>query len=272
MVFARKPAPVQVFYLAYTGTTGLRAMDYRLTDRYLDPPDGDDQCYCETPFRLAETYWCYVPPDVPLDVAPLPALRNGYVTFGSLNNFSKNTRPTLATWCRVLQQAPDARLVLHALEGIHRQRVREIFAAAGIEPDRISFVKKSPLPEYLSSYGQIDLGLDPFPYCGGTTTCDALWMGVPVVSLAGQAPHARGGASVLSNVGLPELVAQSEDEYVAMALELAKDLPRLAELRSTLRQRMLNSPLTDAPAFARSVESAYRQMWRRWCAQVTADE
>ena len=267
LVFARKPAPVQVTYLAYCGTTGLSTMDYRLTDPYLDPPGQDERFYCEQSVRLPETYWCYQPVIETPPVNPVPVLKGGPFTFGCLNNFCKVTPPALAAWSRLLQAMPDARLLLYARAGGHRDRVRGVLAERGISTERLAFVDFLPLEEYFDVYQRIDVALDTFPYGGGTTTCDALWMGVPVVSLAGQTAVGRGGASILSNVGLPELVAHDAEQYVRIAVDLANDLPRLSELRATLRNRMQASPLMDAPRFARNVEAAYREMWRRWCAK-----
>jgi protein O-GlcNAc transferase len=266
LVFARKPAPVQATYLGYCGTTGLDAIDYRITDPYLDPP-GTQQYYSERSVYLPHTYWCYNAPANAPDPSPPPASAVGHITFGCLNNFCKVTRPVLSAWCRLLRDVPTSRLLLFSLEGGHRQRVRDILAGEGIDPQRLSFVASQPMHAYFETHWRIDVALDPFPYNGGTTTCDALWMGVPVVSLAGKTAMGRAGLSLLSNVGLPELVAHTEEEYVEMAAKLAGDLPRLTELRRTLRQRMLASPLMDAPAFARDMEVAYRQMWRTWCAQ-----
>jgi predicted O-linked N-acetylglucosamine transferase (SPINDLY family) len=183
------------------------------------------------------------------------------VTFGCLNNFCKVTAPTLAAWARILRELPRARLLLHAQAGGHRERVRDWFAGQGVAPERLGFVGRVPLAEYLQTYGRIDVALDPFPYGGGTTTCDALWMGVPVVSLAGATAVSRGGLSILSNVGLPDLVAHDEGQYVRRAIGLANDLPGLRRLRATLRERMQGSPLMDAPRFARHVEAAFRSMW-----------
>jgi protein O-GlcNAc transferase len=266
LVFARKPAPVQVTYLAYPGTTGLETMDYRLTDPYLDPPD-ETEFYSEQSIWLPETYWCYLPVDQTPPAGELPSLLAGHVTFGCLNNFCKVTPPTLSAWSRLLQAAPGARLVLHAHAGGHRDRVQEFFAQQGVSRERVSFVPVLSPADYFRIYQQIDVALDPFPFGGGTTTCDALWMGVPVVSLAGRTAVGRGGLSILSNLGLNDLVARDSGEYVQKALDLASDAQRLIELRRTLRQRMQNSPLMDAPRFARNVEAAYRAMWRRWCGQ-----
>jgi len=265
--FARKPAPVQVTYLAYGGTTGLDTMDYRLTDPYLDPPGSAAGLYAEQSVWLPETYWCYQAPASAPPVERLPALDRGAVTFGALNNFAKVTAPTLAAWRRLLQRVPQSRLLLYAPAGRHRDRVCEQLGLSGSATERVEFVNRVSVADYLKIYHRIDVALDPFPYGGGTTTCDALWMGVPVVSLAGQTAVGRGGLSILSNVGLPELVAHDVDQYLRIATDLAQDLPRLTQLRATLRPRMQQSPLTDAPRFARNVEAAYRTMWRRWCEQ-----
>jgi predicted O-linked N-acetylglucosamine transferase (SPINDLY family) len=263
-IFAHKPAPVQVTYLAYAGSSGLTTMDYRLSDPYLDPAGGDDSIYSEQTIRLPQTYWCYRPV-VDLPLQPPPALEKGFITFGCLNDFGKVNEPLLSLWARVLGAVPHSRLLLHAYEGSHRQRVLDHLQREGIDPQRVSFVGRAPVAAYLERYRSIDIALDTHPYGGGTTTCDALWMGVPVVSLAGKTAVGRAGLSILTNVGLPELVANTPEEYVRLAVDLAGDLPRLKELHSTLRQRMQASPLMDGPRFARNVEAAYRQMWRNWC-------
>jgi len=214
---------------------------------------------------LPETYWCYRPPIETLPVNVLPALEAGHVSFGSLNNFCKASPPALAAWSRLLQVVPGSRLILHARAGSHRDRVRTFLAEQGISTERLEFVDFLPTAEYFGVYRRIDVALDPFPYGGGTTTCDALWMGVPVVSLAGQTAVGRGGLSILSNVGLADLVARDPEQYVRIAAGLANDLPRLSQLRATLRGRMQKCPLMDAPRFARHIEAAYREMWRRWC-------
>jgi protein O-GlcNAc transferase len=267
LVFARKPAPVQVTYLAYASGTGLDTMDYRLTDPYLDPPTLGEHCYTEKSIHLPRTYWCYKPMLEAGDVTPLPCRDSNVVTFGCLNNFCKATAATFETWKCLLQSLPDSRLLLHATVGNHRDRVRGFFAGGNVAPEQLVFVDRLPIAEYFRVYDQIDIALDPFPFGGGTTTCDALWMGVPVVSLSGQTAVGRGGLSILSNVGLAELVAQNAEQYVRIAVELARDRPRLSNLRATLRERMRNSPLMDAPRFARDIEAAYRRMWHDWCRQ-----
>jgi protein O-GlcNAc transferase len=264
LTFARKPAPVQATYLAYCSTSGFSAIDYRLTDPYLDPI-GEDENYVERSVRLAESYWCYDPPGDAPDPGPLPALSNGLVTFGCFNHFSKVTEAALRIWGRLLVAVPDSQLILHAREGGHRERVRRLLAECGVAAERVSFAGFVATEQYFQRYCQVDIALDPFPYAGGTTTLDALWMGVAVVTLRGRTAVGRGGVSILSNLKLPELIATTHEQYVQIAGELAADLPRMAALRQSLRQRMRESPLTDATRFARNVETAYRQMWRDWC-------
>jgi predicted O-linked N-acetylglucosamine transferase (SPINDLY family) len=200
-----------------------------------------------------------------MEVNSLPAVGAGKMTFGSLNNFCKINEPLLKLWAQVLHAVPDSCLVLLSLAGSHRAHSLEILQRAGIDARRVEFVDRCPPRAYLELYRRLDVVLDPFPYNGHTTSLDALWMGVPVVSLAGASRVSRGGASILGNLGLPELVAHSEDEYVRIAAELARDLPRLSDLRATLRARMESSVLMDAPRFARNIEAAYRAMWRDWC-------
>jgi protein O-GlcNAc transferase len=269
LVFARKPAPVQATYLAYAGTTGLDTIDYRITDPQLDPPDSPDDCYSEKSIRI-ESYWCYQPPIENLESSPLPAARAGFITFGCLNNFFKITHATLQTWCSLLAAVPQSRLLLHAAAGSHRERIRRILHESGVDPQRLSFVPKLPQLAYMEQYRQIDIALDPFPYVGGTTTCDALWMGVPVVTLAGRTAVSRGGVSILTTAGLPELIAADKPQYIRLAADLAADLPRLDQLRSGLREKMRLTPLMNAPRFARNIESAYRRMWHDWCASQTS--
>jgi protein O-GlcNAc transferase len=269
-VFALKPAPVQATWLAYPGTTGLEAIDYRISDPYLDPDCANPPEFAEQTLRLPETFWCCLGGAENLPVNDLPGMRDGRVTFGSLNNFSKVTPKAIETWAAILREVPGSRLVLHAHAGKHRERVHQMFAELGVTPERCEFVARLAVGEYFALHQRIDLGLDSLPFGGGLTTCDALWMGVPVVSVAGKVPWHRSGASILSNVGLTELIAQTPEEYVRIAVNLTNDLPRLAEIRAGLRERMRNSPLMDAPRFARNLEAAYRTMWRKWCAKAPA--
>ena len=265
LIFARKPAPVQVAAMAYPGTTGLSAIDYRLTDPYLDPPGTEAGKYSEESFRLADTFWCY-DPMFNEPVGPPPALANGFVTFGCLNNFAKVNDGVLAMWSRVLAATPDARFVLLAPSGRRRQQVLERFAALGVDPSRVGFLDFQPRRrDYMRLYGGVDVFLDTVPYNGHTTSMDSMWAGVPVVTRVGHTIVGRAGWSQLNNLGLTELAAHDDAAFVRIATELAADLPRLAELRRTLRDRMAASPLTDAKRFARNLEAAFRTMWRRWC-------
>ena len=265
LVFARKPAPVQVTYLGYCASTGLDAIDYRLSDPYLDPPDSDLSVYTEQTIRLPETYWCYGAAGAAPDPSPPPSIQTGTITFGCLNNFAKVSRGALDVWAEILQAVPNSRLILHAYPGSHRDEVRARFTSHGVSPDRLEFLSKQSWPDYVCTYNRIDIALDPFPYGGGITTCDALWTGVPVVSLIGQTAVGRGGKSILSNIGLAELAAQTAEQYVQIAINVAGDTARLKELRSTLRQRMRQSPLMDGAKFARNIEAAYRLMWHTRC-------
>ena len=267
LVFARKPAPVQVTFAGYPGTTGLTTMDYRLTDRYLDPPGCPDLDYSEESIRLPNSFWCYDPLTNEPAVNALPALEQGYVTFGCLNNFCKVNTPVLKLWAQILQALEHSRLILLAKEGSHRQEMLRQLEQEGITSDRITFVAQQPRHQYLELYHQIDMGLDTFPYNGHTTSLDSFWMGVPVVTLVGQTVVGRAGLSQLTNLGLPELIAETPEDFVRIAIELSRDLSRLNKLRATLRERMQNSPLMDALRFARNIEAAYRSMWYRWCEQ-----
>ncbi|WP_028210990.1 tetratricopeptide repeat protein [Paraburkholderia mimosarum] len=261
LLFARKPAPVQVAWLAYPGTTGIGAIDWRLTDPWLDPP-GHDGHYTERSWRLPHTFWCYDPLASEPEVNALPASSAGYVTLGSLNNPCKLTDTTLRLWARVFARLPTARLVLMAAEGGAQRRLAQRLAHAGIDPSRVRFLPFRPRDAYLRSYHEFDLSLDTLPYNGHTTSLDAFWMGVPVVTRIGPTVAGRAGLSQLANLGLPDLAADSHEAFVEAAVSLATDLPRLAMLRATLRERMAQSPLMDGERFARGVESAYEGMWR----------
>ncbi len=266
-VFAMEPAPVQITYLGYCGTSGIDAMRFRLSDPHLDPPQMDLCCYSEQTIRLPETYWCYAPGGLAPEPSPPPVLGNGHVTFGCMNQFAKVSSAALELWCEILKRVQHSRLLVHALAGKHLGRVSEHLERHGISSDRVEFVGRQSWDQYTRTYHRIDIGLDPFPYNGGITTCDTLWMGVPVVSLSGATAVGRAGRSILCNLGLADLVAKDPDQYVRLAEELAGDVPKLSELRRTLRDRIKASPLMDAPRFAHHVEAAYRQAWRRWCAK-----
>ena len=266
LAFARKPAPVQVSYLGYLGTTGLAVMDYYLTDAHADPPGLADECYRERLIRLPGCALCYAPGPAP-EVGPAPpARRSGRVTFGSLNNLAKVSEEALALWSRVLAAVPGALLLLRSGAGRQaEERLRDALVRHGIAAERLLLAgRMATRSEYLALYHDVDIGLDPFPYNGLTTTCDALWMGVPVVSLAGLASASRQGVRVLRAAGLHELLAETPDDYVRIATELAGDLPRLAALRSSLRERLGRSPLMDSRRLTRDLEAAYRDLWEGW--------
>ena len=269
MVFARKPAPIQVTWLGYPNTTGLSAMDYRITDGFADPVGMTEHIHSEKLVRLPACFSCYKPPGDAPEVSGLPAREKGYVTFGSFNNLAKITPEVMAVWARVLQAIPGARLTLKnsglGVEAM-RQTVWETFAKLGVARERLELLGPDRFqPAHLERYRNIDIGLDPFPYNGTTTNCEALWMGVPVVTLAGQAHAARVGVSQMSNLELTELICYTPEEYIATASRLASDLERLSALRMGLRSRMAASPLTDAHRFTKSLEQAYFVMWQDWC-------
>jgi predicted O-linked N-acetylglucosamine transferase (SPINDLY family) len=267
LIFAAKPAPVQATFAGYPGSTGLQTIDYRLTDAYLDPPRLDDQFYSESSYRLPNSFWCYEPLGTRVEVNPLPAKTNGYLTFGSLNSFRKVNEPVLLLWAQVLKAVDNSRLIMLSPPGSHRRRALEFLLSKGVEGDRVEFVTQSGRSKYLEYYHRIDISVDTLPYNGHITSLDSIWMGVPVVTLIGKTVVGRAGVSLLTNVGLPELIAHTPEQFVQITSELAGNLNRLAELRATLRGRLESSPLMDAPGYTRDVESAYRQMWSTWCSR-----
>jgi protein O-GlcNAc transferase len=264
-IFARKPAPVQVSFGGYPSGTGLATMDYHITDPYLDPPGLTESHYVEELVRLKKSWWCYdlQAMEITESVGPLPAISTGQITFGCLNNFPKISDHNLALWKKLLEETDRSKLMMLTPPGVQGPRVLKAFGAVA---DRVIFVKTRHRPLYLKLYHGIDIFLDTLPYNGHTTAMDALSMGVPVITRPGEAAVGRAGVSILTNLGLPELIADSDGQYLQIAEQLAGDIPRLAELRKGLRQRMASSVLTDAAGFARDVEGAYRQMWGKWCA------
>ncbi|MFC7476911.1 tetratricopeptide repeat protein [Dankookia sp. GCM10030260] len=268
----RKPAPVQVKWVGMqTGSMGLDGLDWMLTDHW-ETPAGFDRHYAERLLRLPDGYVCYAPPPGAPPVAPLPALASGQVSFGCFNNLAKVTPAVLRAWGRIIAAVPHSRLVLrtHALgEAATRDRLRARLPDHGLPADRVVLQGGVPHQALLAAYGGIDIALDPFPYAGGLTVCEALWMGVPVVALAGDSFCARHALSHLANIGLADWVAASEADYVTLAIARARDLPRLAALRTGLRARVAASPLCDAPRFGRSLAAALRHAWRDWCGTAT---
>lgn len=265
-VFMQRPAPIQVTWLDYLGTTGLDSMDYRISDAVADPPGAADAAHSELLVRLPDAQWCYEPARDAPPVSTLPALRNGFITLGSFNNYSKLTDATLAIWARLLAALPDAcLLIVGAAAGQAQERVRGAFSSTDVA-DRLRFLPRVSAAEYRAAYAEVDLGLDPLPFSGATTTLDALWQGVPVITVPGSTSSSRSSASLLSVARLNEFIAMGAEDYVAIAVHWAGRLPQLAALRMNLRERIMGSALTDAPRFTRALENAYRAMWHTRCA------
>ena len=268
--FAHRPAPVQVTWIGYPGTTGLATMDYRLTDAIADPP-GAEAHHVETLIRLATGFLCWRPPAGAPAVGPLPSAAPGATTFASFATLAKLGPTLIATWAEVLKAVPQSILMLKDRGLGDRETCAHLiaaFAAHGIRAERLALRDwQRSKADHLASYGAVDVALDTFPYNGTATTCEALWMGVPVVTLAGDRHAARVGASLLSTVGLADLVATDAASYVSIAAGLAAEPARLARLRAEMRRRMTASPLMDAAAFTRRLEAAYRDLWRRCCTE-----
>ena len=267
-VFARKPAPLQMTWLGYPATTGLSTMDYRLVDAVTDPVGIADPLSCEALIRLGPSFLCYRPPPAP-DVEPPPVLRQGFVTFGSFNNLNKINAKVIEQWAALLHRLPSAHLLFKSRQlscPSVQQDLWAAFAGHGIRAERIvSQGWTADIASHLQTYHRVDIALDPFPYNGTTTTCEALWMGVPVVAVRGDRHAARVGASLLESLGLGALVADSPMAYLERAAALALNPERLSSMRAGLRGRVAAAPLSDASGFARRVEGAYREAWRRWC-------
>lgn len=269
MVVARKPAPVIFSWIGYFATTGLASVDYVLANKWVIP-EAEEAQWSETPWRLPDTYICYAVPRDPLPPTPLPAAGSGYITFGCFNNFNKLTDATFAAWSALLAAVPGSRLLLRS-SGFDNSEIlaslRDGLAGAGIDLERVRIDGRiKDYAAHLASYGEIDIALDPFPYNGGTTTVEALYMGVPVLVRAGDRYVAHMGESILHTAGLPEWIAADEADYAVRGARLAADPEALAALRAGLRARVLASPLFDAPRFARHLEAAMRGMWVTWCA------
>ena len=268
LVFARKPAPVQMTYLGYPNTTGMAAMDYRLTDAVCDPPGGSERYYREKLVRLPRCMWCYQPrADMP-EVSVSPAQKSGTITFASMNGASKVSARMLSLWARILGELPDSRIVFTTVPEQGRDRIRDSLVQAGVEPSRITLHDYLHTKDFWALYAGIDILLDTLPCNGGTTTCEAIWLGVPAVTRSGAVFQSRAGRSILGSMGLYKLIADSADEYVRIAVGLARDTVRLSSLRRDLRERMRASSLTDAPVYTRDLEAAYRSVWRAWCSRA----
>jgi predicted O-linked N-acetylglucosamine transferase (SPINDLY family) len=267
--FAQRPAPVQMTYLGYPGAVGASGVTYCVTDVHLDPPGTTRPAHPERLIRLPETYFCYDPKPSAPSVAPTPALAGQPFALGSFNKLQKLNEPTIRIWSGVLRAVPRSRLRLKT-NGLTDKGVREMiwsrFASYGIQRQRIEMLGYTPFEQHLPLHNDLDIALDPLIFNGGTTSLHALWMGVPVVTLAGTTPRSRMGVSLLSNLGLTELIAKTEQEYIAKCAALAGDLNRLNTIRLGLRERMQRSPLTDSKRFTAHLEEGYRAAWRDWCA------
>lgn len=267
-LFARKPAPIQASWLGYLDTSGLAAMDYRLTDGFVDQ-ESQDQFYVESLIRLPGSFLCYKPlPEAP-DVASLPALDNDFLTFGSFNALPKINDDVVSLWGKVLHAVPASRLFIKCsalTDSATSEHYHRLFESQGIERERVELIGHTlSQAEHLSLYKKLDIALDTFPYNGATTTCEALWMGVPVITLAGEHNSGRMGVSLLQVMGLQDWIAETPEQYVNIATRMAENLPRLADLRAGLRLMMEKSPLCDGKLFAGKVEAAYRNIWKKYC-------
>ena len=269
IVFAAKPAPIQVTWLGYPNTTGMRSIDYRLTDAIADPPGVADDLHSENLIRLEHGFLCYQPDAVAPEVTPPPCLKRDYVTFGSFNNLPKITAEVIEVWAKIMRETPGSRLLLKSktlADRNIRQKFLQLFTERGISEDRLELHDWLPAKNsHFELYHRVDIGLDPFPYNGTTTTCEALWMGVPVITLSGDRHAARVGASIMHHSGFEESITHTEDGYIALALALARDRQRLATLRKNQRHKMRESQLMDTKLFTSTLEKAYRRMWREWC-------
>lgn len=271
-LFGLGPAPVQATYLGYPDTTGLPGMHYRITDALADPPGMTDHLYTEKLVRLPGCFLCYRPHVPAPDVGPPPCPKTGRITFGSFNNRSKITRSVIRVWSEILQKMPDSRLLIKAkplADPDTRQALLDEFSRQGVQSGQIEFAGRiESRIEHLKLYNSIDIALDTFPYNGTTTTCEALWMGVPVVVLKGEAHMSRVGVSLLTNMGMEEFIAETPVDYVKKAVSLAKNPEKLSRLRQRQRDVMARSPLMDGQGFTRNLERAYREMWTHWCSQT----
>jgi protein O-GlcNAc transferase len=269
LLFARKPAPIQVSWIGYPATTGLPTVDYKIVDYYTDPLGMTEQFYTEKLIRMPNSFLCYLPERDSPEVSPLPALSAQTITFGSFNAYAKLSPDVFTLWTSILQATPNSRLVIktqNLSDNKLRDYVFDKFTKKGIDQHRIELLSWAPSTrEHLKTYSKVDIGLDTYPYNGTTTTCEAMWMGVPVVTLAGNTHASRVGVSLLSNIGLQELVANTNQEYIDKAVNLSKDLKGLQSLRRGLRDMMKNSPVCDAIRFVGNLEMFYRKMWDTWC-------
>ena len=267
LMFAQKPAPVQATWIGYFNTTGVKAIDYIITNRVLLPPE-EEHLYVEKPLRLPNNSIVFNAYDLPIEVNALPALTNGYITFGCFNSLSKVQPEVIKLWAEILHRVPNSRLYMKNKAFDSKdicERYRIHFSELGIDKERLTLEGASGIEKYLRCYHDVDLGLDPFPYNGSTTTLDGLWMGVPVISIKGDRLAAHSGESWLGAVDLHEFIAATKAEYVEKAVAYANNLPSLAEVRQNLRHKLTTAPITNPRLFTRNLENAFREIWKQWC-------
>ena len=270
LVFAMSPAPVQVTYLGYPATTGLSEIKYRLTDAWADPPGMTEKYHTETLIRLPHGFLCYQPPAENIDISELPSLKKQSVTFACFNSYTKVTRELIKLWSEIINNTPASTMILKSPQFRDSRfcgTVKTQFEQLGIPPSRLELIGWiESFEKHMALYNKIDIALDTHPYNGTTTTCEALWMGVPVITRAGNSHHSRVGTSIMSRVGLPECIAETADDYVATAVALANDREKLSAIRNSMRDRIRKSALIDARLFTHSLEEAYAEMWEIQCA------
>jgi len=267
VMFGRKPAPIQVLGGGHYCTSGLDTMDYILSDA-VETPEDEEQWFSETTVRMPHGYVCYAPPDYAPEVNSLPALEKGTITFGCCNNLAKINDQVMSLWADILKGIPESRLTLRTNtldDAATARRVLDRFEELGVAPERVALAGGAPHEAFMAHYHEVDIALDPFPYSGGLTTCEALWMGVPVLAMAGGTFAGRHSASHLRNVGLEGWVAATAEEYLSLAQGHRRDLKKLGELRASLRDQMAKSPLCDGARYACDLEAIYRRVWKSWC-------
>jgi predicted O-linked N-acetylglucosamine transferase (SPINDLY family) len=272
LTLARRPAPVQILGVGNFCTSGLDCVDGLLSDRF-ETPEGTDGHYSEPLIRLPDDFICYRPPDYAADVGPSPCLNNGYITFGCFNNLAKISGPAIALWAEILKQVPESRLLLKTMALASeraRARLKSLFTVHGVSEDRILLEPGVPHRALFAEYGRVDIGLDPFPYSGGLTTIEALWMGVPVVTLSGETFASRHSTSHLNNSGLVELVCEDPVAYVSKVLEIAADFEALNALHLSIRPKLAASPILDSNRYTRNLERIFRQLWHEWCKKTSS--
>lgn len=268
-VFAQKPAPIQISWFGFPVSTGLSAMDYRITDACIDHVGKFDECYSEKLIRLNRFYAAYRPEASAPEIGPSPQQKNGFVTYASVNNLAKVSPIVMKMWAEILRANPTSHLLMQAVgidDSSVADKLKDFFAARGVAEERLILRGWTSIGDFLDLGNEVDIALDPFPFNGGVTTCHTLWMGLPLVTLRGESAASRVGYSILNAMGLNELVATTPAQYVEIALKLASDCGRLTELRSTMRKRMCDGGLLDGAALTKEVESVYRALWTEWCA------